>query len=129
MEELGSARSRSVSVLLWVLTIVIALGIGLAGATKFLQPDRWEPLFAGWGYPAWASKLTGVVEMVGAVALLIPKTTFFAALLLGAVMLGALLTLLTHSGGPLGWGATPLVYLVLLLILAAARRRDQAARV
>ncbi len=129
MERNERPKRRAVGIVLWVLTVVIALGIGFAGAMKFLQPHRWDTLFAGWGYPMWASKLTGVVEMAGAVALLIPRTTVFATMLLGAVMLGALITLLTHLGGPLGWGATPMVYLVLLSLVGAGRWRDRPATV
>ena len=93
--------------------------------TKFLQPDRWQALFIGWGYAPWFSPVVGVLEMLGAIGLLVPRLAFYAAALLVVVMLGALVTLFTHPGGPMGWGATPLVYLVLLSLIGAARRKER----
>jgi uncharacterized membrane protein YphA (DoxX/SURF4 family) len=103
------------------LIVVAAAGIGIAGLTKFLQPQRWTGLFAGWGYPPAFSFLVGVAEIAGAVALLVPRLSPYAALLLGGVMAGALATLLLHPNGPLGWGMTPLFYLVLLLVIGVQR--------
>jgi uncharacterized membrane protein YphA (DoxX/SURF4 family) len=106
---------------MWVVTAAVALGIGFAGLGKFRQPEMWRPLFAAWGYPAWFMLVVGGVEMGGAISLFIPRVAAYGALVLAVVMLGALATLMTHPGGPLGWGATPLVYLVALLGIAAAR--------
>ena len=128
MEQATSGKSRIVNAGLWVLTVVIALGMGLAGVTKFLQAARWEALFVGWGYPVWFSAVTGVLEIAGAVLLLIPRFTLYGGLLLSAVMLGAAITLVTHPGGSLGGGGAPLVYLILLLILGFARWRERSER-
>lgn len=111
------------TVVVWTLTVVVALGIGIAGLGKLHRPNRWELLFAGWGYPAWFSMVVGIAEVCGAIALLVPAVAFYAATLLAVIMAGALVTLLRHSGGPLGWGATPAVYIVLLIIIAALRSR------
>ena len=43
-----------------------------------------------------------------------------------AVMIGALVTLLTHPGGKMGWGGTPMVYIVLLTIVGVMRWRERA---
>ena len=40
------------------------------------------------GYPTWFLYVTGVIEVVGAILLLIPKTAVFGVLLLGATMIG-----------------------------------------
>jgi uncharacterized membrane protein YphA (DoxX/SURF4 family) len=117
----GKAGRWARTGIIWFVTAAVALGIGFAGFGKFGRPEMWGPLFAGWGYPHWFMCLVGAVELGGAIALLIPPIAAYAALLLAAVMLGAFITLVTHPGGPLGWGATPLVYLVVLLGLAAAR--------
>lgn len=113
------------TVIVWAFTLVVALGIGVAGLTKLHRPNRWEPLFAGWGYPAWFAIAVGITEVCGAVALLVPGIASYAATFLAVVMAGALVTLLRHPGGPLGWGATPVVYIVLLTIIAVFRRRSR----
>ena len=107
----------------WVLTMAIAVGIGVAGVTKFTQPERWRALFVGWGYPAWFSSVIGAAEVVGAVALFVPPVATYATGLLGVIMLGAFATLVTHPGGPLGWGATPAIYILLLALRYVLRVR------
>lgn len=124
-QEAGGAGGAG-RILLWICTVLLALGLGLAGVTKFTSATRWHDLFVGWGYPAWFSPVTGIAEIAGAVALLVPRLAAYGALFLAAVMIGALVTLLTHPGGPMGWGATPTTYIVLLAIVGALRRRERA---
>ena len=127
MEKRLRWHGRAPGLLLWAVTALVALGIGLAGAAKFLQADRWRELFTGWGYPPWFSVVVGVIEVAGAVGVLVPQLASYGATLLGVVMLAALLTLLGHPGGPLGRGATPAVYIVLLAVIAASRWRQRLA--
>jgi putative oxidoreductase len=127
MQQVSAGRSRGVTIAVWIATILVALGIGLVGALKFVQTEHWRSLFTGWGYPSWMSTATGVAEVAGALGLLFPRFAFYAAVLLLAVMLGALATLLGHRGGPMGWGATPLIYIVLLTGIAMARRPRSAS--
>lgn len=107
----------------WILTLAIALGIGVAGVTKFTQPEHWRVLFAGWGYPAWFASVIGAAEVGGAVALFVPPVATYATGLLGVIMLGAFVTLITHPGGPFGWGATPAIYILLLTLRHLLRER------
>jgi putative oxidoreductase len=125
MEKSARWPAIASTIMLWTSSVVVALGIGIAGLTKFLQPNRWEPLFTGWGYPAWFSLVVGIVEVCGAIALLVPAIAFYAATLLAVVMAGALVTLLRHPQGPLGWGRTPSVYIILLIIIAVWRSRQR----
>jgi uncharacterized membrane protein YphA (DoxX/SURF4 family) len=67
--------------------------------------------------------VVGIAEVCGAIALLVPAVALYAATLLAVVMAGALITLLRHPDGPLGWGATPSVYIILLIIIAVCRSR------
>jgi putative oxidoreductase len=119
-----TARGNRVAVgLVWLLSAFVALGIGAAGVAKFLQPDHWTALFVGWGYPAGMSYVVGLSEVVGAIGLLVPRVAVKASLLLAAIMTAALVTLALHPHGPMGWGKTPLIYLVLLAAVGLMRRR------
>lgn len=121
-------RSKVARILIWAATGITAAGIGAAGLAKFIAPHRWEALFQSWGYPASAASVIGAAEVIGALALLVPRASAYAALLLGLVMTGAIATLLAHREGPLGNGGTPAVYATLLIIVAIARWRDRYVR-
>ncbi|HXT14202.1 MAG TPA: DoxX family protein [Gemmatimonadaceae bacterium] len=121
-------HTKAGTILLWVATVVVAFGVGAAGITKLLQPQHWQSLFVGWGYPAWLSPMVGVLELAGALALLAPGLAKYAAVLVGTVMATALATLLLHPGGALGWGATPLTYLVVVAAIGVVRWRDRWQR-
>ena len=106
--------------LLWLITLFELATMGMAGWGKLgAAAGRWHELFAGWGYPPGFSTLVGVAELVGVAALMAPALASWAALWLGAVMIGALATVLTHPG-PMG-PVAPLVHLLLLGIIGTAR--------
>jgi uncharacterized membrane protein YphA (DoxX/SURF4 family) len=118
------SRTRAVRLLVWAATIVVGLGVGLAGAAK-LVTQVWQPLFADWGYPPWFVAVVGALEVVGGVCLFVPRLAFYAALSLGGIMIAAFVTLRLHPGGALGSGATPLFYTLVLSAIAGARWRDR----
>jgi uncharacterized membrane protein YphA (DoxX/SURF4 family) len=126
MEQRSIWQRRVYPLLVWIATLLVAFSIGAAGADKFVQADRWRQLFVGWGYPAWLSPVIGVIELVGVIGLLLPLLAAYGAMLLAAVMLVALLTLLGHPAGPLGWGATPAILLGLLGFVGASRWRRRS---
>src|SRR6185503_11769919 len=105
-------------VLLWLLTAVEALGMLGPGMQKFREV-HWERMFVAWGYPAGFSYVIGAVEIAGAICLFIPRLASYTAILLAVVMVCAATTLLLHPGF-MGW-RTPVVHVVLLSVLAAAR--------
>jgi uncharacterized membrane protein YphA (DoxX/SURF4 family) len=117
-----STQRRIGFVLIWAASIITALGIGLAGIAKFAAPGRWQELFVDWGFPLWFLPVAGAIEVAGAVALLIPRVSLYGAFLLGAVMIGAIVTLAMHPTPqfPL---TLPAVYIVLLIAIATARVR------
>jgi putative oxidoreductase len=117
-------RRRAVAASLWGATVVAGLGIGLAGAAK-VATRVWQPLFAGWGYPPWLVGVVGMLEIVGGVCLFVPRLAFYSALSLTVIMIAAFATLRLHPGGALGWGATPLVYALVLSAIAAGRWKNR----
>ena len=81
----------------WVLAILLALGFFAAAAGKLRGAAT--PMFVHWGYPAWFATFIGVLELVGGIGLLIPKTTRYAVLGLTMIMIGAAYTHLANHEG------------------------------
>lgn len=105
---------------LWLLTlatsaIFIAIALPKLGGFGFFQEA-----FEQWGYPGWVELGVGILEFVGAVFLIIPTTAFFAAWILGAIMVGAVATHLVF--GPVGFVIAPLLMLVVLVFIGWMRR-------
>ena len=117
--ERSTAQKVGVA-LLWVVSIAVALAMLAAGAMKFQPDGMWPALFEGWGYSMAFLYLIGVLEVGGALALLVPRFASYAASMLVVVMLGAAYTLIANPGdmGP----SSPLVFGAALAIIAFARR-------
>jgi len=100
----------------WVLQVVVGVAFVPIGLAKFNDP-MWVRGFEHWGYPPAFRILIGVVETTCGVMLLVPRLTSYAALLLSAVMVGAIGT---HAMAHQPW-FRPLPHLTILLILAWLR--------
>jgi uncharacterized membrane protein YphA (DoxX/SURF4 family) len=117
-------NGRTGGVILWILTILGAVTMELAGFSKFGAAALWQGRFAAWGYPAWFAKATGGLEMLAAALLCVPRVAPYAACMLVAVMLAALYTVLA-KGSDLGWGAA-FVQLTVMSAIAVLRFRRGA---
>ena len=116
--ERGTGRKVAIG-LVWFLTVVEFLGMGLAGMSKF-QGEVWPTMFEGWGYPASFALVIGATELGSALLLLAPKLASYSAALLIAVMLGALWTVMSPSNQTeLGPGIVALNIAALTIILLA----------
>ena len=107
----------------WTLQIVIGGLFVMLGVMKFQDPS-WARNFARWGYPDGFYMVVGVIEALGGAALLVPRITTYAALVLVATMAGAAVTHLLH--GELHRLPVPLVYLLLIALVGWLRRRSAA---
>lgn len=83
-------QARWVVVAGHVLAVVAALAIGSAGAAKLASTPELIQNFARWGFPWWFVYVTGVLEVGGAVLILVPKTRIYGATVLAATMVGAI---------------------------------------
>lgn len=113
---------------LWIVTVLEAAVMLLAGSSKFTGAEFWADSFVSWGYPAWFALVVGGAEMAGALLLLVPRLAAWAGIFLSAIMFGALGTVIVNQS-ELGVAA-PLGNLAALLIITAARwgRRWSPAR-
>jgi uncharacterized membrane protein YphA (DoxX/SURF4 family) len=118
-------RSRAARLALWALQVLLAVAFLGAGGSKLAGTPDMVQLFAAVGAGQWFRLVTGLLEIAGAVLLLVPALAGVGALLLAGIMAGAVVAHLTVLGTP---AVAPAVLLAGLLIVAAARRHDLAAR-
>lgn len=94
----------------------LALFFVAAGGAKLLEARGDSELFHQLGYTPWFMRLTGAVQLLSGLGLLLPASTAAAAFILAAGMAGAAGSLLS-SGNP--W-MLPAPLGLLLLLLAVA---------
>ena len=116
----ASEPSKGKIITTWVLSGLIALAMLGAGISKLTGAEEQVKGFAAMGYPTWFLYVTGVIEVVGAILLLIPKTAAFGVLLLGATMVGAVVSLLRM--GDVGHAPIPFAFLVVIGIIGRLRQ-------
>ena len=93
------ALSKGKTITTWVLQGLLALLFLAASAGKVAGNPQVAEMFEVWGYPAWFLLAIGILELAGAVGLLIPRTAGLAALGLIAIMIGAAYTHLANGEG------------------------------
>jgi putative oxidoreductase len=115
----AASRGRVALVALWVVQVAVAGMFLLAGGLKLAGLPAMVALFDAIGVGQWFRYVTGSIEVVSALALLVPSLAPFGALLLIPTMVGAIATHLFIVGG------SPMDATVLLagsLAIAWARR-------
>lgn len=114
------ALTKTQSSLMWVLSVLLAALFVFAGATKVIGVEQAVEGFSRYGFPAWFRVLVGLIELVGGIALLIPKVALESASFLIIIMLGAVFT-------ELFLGENFLIPLVVLLLVGgtAALRAEE----
>lgn len=105
----------------WTLQAIIAAAFLAAGAAKLAGVPFMVDLFTQIGLGQWFRVVTGVVEVVGAVALLVPGLASLGALWLGGTMIGAVAThvFVLHTS------PVPAIVLGVLNALVVYLRRDE----
>ncbi|MEQ7126950.1 DoxX family protein [Actinopolymorpha sp. B11F2] len=89
---------RAKSITLWVLQVVTALWFLMAALGKFTGDEVVVATFDAIGFGDWFRYLIGVLEVAGAVAMLIPRLVGLAALGFVGLMAGAVLIQLLVVG-------------------------------
>ena len=119
-----ATSGKVLNIILWVLQIGAAAMFLMAGYGKLSGDPAMVKMFDTVGLGQWFRYLTGALEVIGAILLLTPWCSGLGALLLVAVMLGAVTSHLFILGG------SPMMAIVLLLVTAiiAWWRRDQTLR-
>ena len=105
----------------WILTILLAVLMAGPGSQKFTS-NVWERMFRQWGYPDGFYLVIGAVEVIGGLALLIPRFASYSAIVLSIVMVGASATQVMRGGRN---GVGELVFAALLAVIAMSRWHDR----
>jgi uncharacterized membrane protein YphA (DoxX/SURF4 family) len=117
-------RAKVRNLLVWVLSVLCAALFLFAGVPKLLGVQQMVDQFNVVGLGQWFRYFTGVVEVLGAIGLLIPRTGRLAALLLSLVMVGAFIAIVTRLHQ--GW-YVPIIVLFVLLLIARIRKNQMEA--
>ncbi|HEV3059796.1 MAG TPA: DoxX family protein [Vicinamibacterales bacterium] len=107
-------------IVLWVAQVALAVMFLMAGGSKLVGAPAMVSLFDAIGWGQWFRYVTGIIEVISAVALLIPSAALFGAMLLIPTMLGAVAANLFLGQSP----APPLVLLVVAVAVAWTRRNQ-----
>ena len=105
----------------WTVQVILAAAFLAAGFAKLAGAPFMVDLFTQIGIGQWFRVTTGVVEVTGAVALLVPGFASVGALWLGFTMVGAVTTHLfvLHTS------PVPAIVLGLLNVVVVYLRRDE----
>ena len=122
-DSLPTRRTRAGHYAVWVLQVIVAGMFFLAGGSKLAGNPAMVATFDTFGIGQWFRYATGLIEVVAAVALLVPRFVPFGAILLVPTMLGAIVTHLFIIGGS---PAVPALLLLGALVILWARREQLA---
>jgi len=113
-------------VVLWIITLFLALVCLRSGWLKVTANVFWVRDFHRWGYPDWFRVLVGIGELTSMALLLIPRFASYGATLFAVVMLGAIFTHATHHE----FSRLPFNFLLLALslIIILARKPNSLMR-
>src|SRR5580704_3535577 len=90
-----AAPGRALNITLWMLQALVALAFVAAAAGKLLGSVDMIALFDAIGVGQWFRYVTGLLELLGALLLIVPGRAAFGSVLLAAVMVGAVVAHLT----------------------------------
>jgi putative oxidoreductase len=116
----AEASPRWKRIALWNLKGLVAAVFLAAGGAKLYGVPMLVEEFEHIGLGQWFRYLTGLLEVAGAIGLLIPTLSAMAAVLLGGVMIGATATHLLLIGG------SPVPAIVLLVTCAGIAFAERA---
>ena len=83
-------------VVLWIITLLLALVCLRSGLMKVTGNVFWVRDFHRWGYPDWFRIVVGIAELSSMALLLLPRFAAYGAMIFALVMLGAIATHATH---------------------------------
>jgi putative oxidoreductase len=119
----SNTPGKALNIALWVVQGLLAFAFVGAASGKLLGKPEMVALYDVIGIGQWFRYVTGLVELTGAVLILVPKTRVIGAGLLAGTMLGAIAThvFVLHSAP-----TAPAVLLALVAFVLWGRRAELA---
>ncbi|MGG1905279.1 DoxX family protein [Enterobacter ludwigii] len=117
----SATTGRAIKVASWGLRILAAAAFLAACGAKLTGVLMMVGIFEHIGIGQWFRVVTGLVEVLGAIAILVPTTAAFGGLLLATTMFFATLTHWFVIGG------SPVPAVVLLVVTATVAWLDRAS--
>ncbi len=114
------AKTRNITA--WIIAGLLAVAFLGSAITKLLGQEMHVQNFQRWGIPLAFMYVIGVLELLGAVGVLIPKLRALAGLGLGLLMIGAVGTHVVF--GEWAMVPPPFVLMVLAFVLFALRKDE-----
>jgi uncharacterized membrane protein YphA (DoxX/SURF4 family) len=96
------------------LAAVVSLFLVIGGFINIIAPEHIRQDYERWGYPSWFHYVTGTLELVAAVMIILPLTRVAGSVLAGVVMAAAVATLIRD-----GTLARAILPALALLVIAA----------
>ena len=117
--DVFATPGKASHIALWTLQGLVALAFLAAGSGKLLGSADMIALFDAVGIGQWFRYVTGLLEVLGAVLLIVPSKAAFGAVLLASVMAGAVVAHLTvlHTAA-----TAPFILFALAALIAWGRR-------
>jgi len=117
------ANSKAGNAVAWILQIAAAAMFLMAGGSKLAGAQPMVEMFDAIGVGQWFRYVTGTIEVVSALLLLMPSMAAIGAALLVCVMVGAIIAHLTilHTSP-----AMPIVLLIICVVVFVLRRDRMA---
>ena len=82
----------------WLLTAIVTFMLGMGGLTKIVSAEQQVTNFTAMNLLPYMA-LVGVMEVAGVIALCIPRTSIYGAVILSSVMSGAVALHVALMGG------------------------------
>jgi putative oxidoreductase len=117
----SAATGRPLNILLWCVQALLALEFVGVSSAKLMGMPEMVALFTAVGFGQWFRYVTGILELTGAVLIVVPRTRSIGAALLATIMLGAITAHLLILHVP---PTAPVVLFLLSGFVVWGRRKD-----
>jgi uncharacterized membrane protein YphA (DoxX/SURF4 family) len=115
---LAPEQAPRIDVIGWILRLAVCGVFVAVGLSKFEAHSMWVALFARIGFGDWFRYFTGVLQVLGGVLFLIPKTRYVGTALVGMTMVGAVLAHLFVLGTGVPGAIIPFTLLLFVVVVA-----------